>query len=52
MNYLINNPNYYILEKDMKVINNKMVQRGYGSQNLRKFSEAVLNDRSKWNKCR
>lgn len=39
---LIERNNTFIQEKDVRFINDKLIKRGYGSRNLKKFIEGVL----------
>jgi hypothetical protein len=50
--YLMRNPNMFIPESDIKFINNKMIKRGYGSPNLKRFINGVLDNPKNWNRLR
>jgi len=50
--YIIEHPDFFFLDKDIKFLNTKLIKRGYGSINIRKFIEAVLSDPKKWQKAR
>lgn len=50
--FLISNPNMFIPENDIKFMNTKMIKRGYGSQNLKRFISGVLENPKNWNKLR
>lgn len=44
----MSNPNLFVDEKDIRFIERKMVNKGYGSVNLRTFIKKVLDNPKNW----
>lgn len=42
MSYLARNPKYVLYEKDLRFLNERLLKRGYGSNNLRKLILSTL----------